>query len=64
MVKADAILAQLQQRLDFLLVDDSREIEETHIEVLDEASRFENAVQGGLERSQAGCAACDGCEFS
>ncbi len=50
MVKADAVLAKLPAQIDVLLVDDGREIEEAHVEVLNEASGFENAVQGGLER--------------
>src|SRR5258708_30896058 len=50
MVKTDAILAKLPAEINILLVDDSREIEKTHVEVLDETSGFENAVQRRLER--------------
>src|SRR5258708_22326855 len=50
MVKTDRVLAELPAKVDVLLVDDGREVEKADVEVLDEASRFENAVQSGLQR--------------
>src|SRR5437879_12229586 len=50
MVKADAVLAKLPAEIDFLLVDDGGEVKEADVEILDEASGFEDAVERGLER--------------
>ncbi len=49
MVKADAIFAELPAKIDVLLINNRRKIQKAHVKVLDEASRFENAVERRLE---------------
>src|SRR5439155_825300 len=50
MIKTDAVLAELPAEIDVLLIDDGGKIKEADVEVLDEASGFENAVERGLQR--------------
>src|SRR5260370_29474246 len=50
MVKADAGLAKLPAEINVLLIDDGGKIKGADVEVLDEASGFEDAIEGGLER--------------
>jgi len=50
MIKTDAVFAELPAEIDVLLIDDGGKIKEADVEVLDEASGFENAVERGLER--------------
>src|SRR5713226_8324303 len=50
MVKADAVLAELPAEIDVLLIDDGGKIKEADVEILDETSSFENAIERGLER--------------
>src|SRR5438105_3436078 len=42
---ADAVLAQFPAKINFFVVDDRREIEQTDIEILDYAAGFENTVE-------------------
>ena len=49
MIKTNAVLAEFPAEIDFLVVDDRRKIEQANVEILDDASGFENAVQRGLQ---------------
>jgi hypothetical protein len=50
MIKPDAVFAELPTEINFLLVDYGREVKQADVQVLDEASGFENAIERGLER--------------
>jgi len=49
MVKADAVLTEFPAEIDFLVIDDGGKIEQADIEVLDDATGFENAGERGLQ---------------
>ena len=46
---ADAILAQFPAKVDFFVVDDRREIEQTEIQIFDDAAGLQYAVQRAFQ---------------
>src|SRR5271168_1770667 len=47
-IETDAVFAQFPAEVDVLIVDDSGKIEQADIEIFDDATGFQDAVQGGL----------------
>ena len=45
-IVADAVFAELPAKIDFLVVNDGREIEQADIEILDEAAGLQDTVKG------------------
>jgi len=56
MPKLDAALAELPAKVDFLTVEERREIDQTHIQILHQASIFVDFFDGMLEVPGAGIA--------
>src|SRR5712664_828581 len=50
MVEADAILAKPPAQINFFVVDQRWEVEQANLKIFDEATRFKDAIQRGLER--------------
>jgi len=51
MIKADAVFPKLPAEIDVLMIDDGGKIEEADVEILDQASSFENTIERGLSAS-------------
>src|SRR5689334_7557241 len=49
MIKTDAVFAELPAEVNILIVDNRRKIEQTHVQILDDAAGFENAAERRLE---------------
>ena len=49
MIKTDAVFAELPAEVDVLMVDDGGKIKEADVEILDQATGFENAIERCLE---------------
>ncbi len=50
MIKADAVFAEFPAEVNILIVDNRGKIEETDVQILDDAAGFKNAVERRLER--------------
>ncbi len=49
MIEADAVLAKPPAQVDFFVINQGREVEQSNLKIFDEATRFKDAIEGGLQ---------------